>query len=1822
MSIEKAQELDELKKLEILSQFFNEYAEIFDLYYKEFISAKQIIVEDKGLDVDGMADRIFYEILGVEKNDTRFFDDINDPDSFVLETSDDASYLTQSELDKIPDYTNEFDVKLDGNGNSLHNAILNRVMGIMTGSGTYVGEGMDFNFFQLQQDAPDIYNALIFGIKEGYFSIESEFSHIGYKDGKMKWNMTLEEFNQFIDTPPANGTKTNAENKLFTLLENTSPGSNNNLIPQFTFKLVPGDKLLALEGINTETVNFFRQMKNIGGVPAGVAQGRMNISINDSAVVDSGSLKYLFATLFDLNRAERLALKIDDTALIEIIEEMGYPEQHVYFEWDFINPASADGFATLLNDIRVNTFKSKVFNKFLISENSPVRTLMKHMKAHKIPLTAMVAPGMPHLINLYQRFGAMLLPGREEYKDMNKGLEGLTTTDTRVSDGGSMNDIEVLILPEYIDNPKVITKVFTPLSESIKDARFIQLTSKATWLDSSGKFREIDKGSILTTNQYRYIKKLAKQTGGNIPTKKSLGKYSTDIAKNYMYQRFSQTDLGFIMNPLNIKKELRDSGGNLIYNPALGYEQRKVRYPSIEGWDSNKPTHYSDFYVRLRKAMATTGYEEQFARDLLKEFLGGDYYDNEGKLLAIPANDKGGFIFLNTSNKNADDLWNMLFILRGNKNVLPDVYFDGRIGNVDYTEDVRKKIKNLDKGNITSSTNGAAVARVLDLFNEILPGTTLSEPPSGFPEVSGADLGPGTIYKLSEIAEHNPELLYNLYKKFNATDLFENLPTNIKSNLLFIDSLITMDGIDVFGDTRIDMPDLTLKMEELAKNIKENLQSLEESLGIDVDEIDATVQYTQTEIGQQERATANNANVRSRTGPYSQLLEALNNDDSPAWQNDYLSGGETDVLDRLLEANTNLDMELSSYAVSDGVRFFDLTEYDDYRLAVMGLTQGNSFMSGMNYEDAVDIVNTFVTSDPEHRLYAYKFLQRMDGTTVIPFVNENTKDIFKRNLLIANRILQQGSDNFVMGLSNIDEVTNLPKAQILHLDVAPVKTYPPVDAQGIHILEFDIGMSQYIEYGAEQGTYTRHYTQVAFSFDADTGELRIHHYVDNLPTSDTQSGMSQLLSDALVPQYAVKDSAIIKSLMEIYGITDENKVVDGDKFLPESFGTDGNIPTLRVLPGRIAKSFGFLKVVDDDPDASMYSKTWGETLGSLLRNRRVGVLFGFNERINMPITDAFVEAEELLLDENVRINPVINNPISVQTGITAQPFKNGDISILLNDVLDELQGFRNTQDNMGGVLFENVDLVLKNSSGETINITATMDINGVLRNIMFTSPEYTPDQVVNIINEHLEVVFTPEQLEKARDRNTSMLRDFWLHPTVNPTTGKKEFIKVVDRLNNDEFEVKEVRFTSESTVTFVGDVEDAIDFNNIMRDKNFNFTRTEIPPEGTIDTYNPFLTQVMESEPLTAKPSTTDTGVEIYELQNRNNRLWQNTTSHSSNADSWTHNLYPVGNTGDPNRINYSVNTVNHGDTVNPSNSGYNNEHNGLRRHRRVTPTDIANVAKKSPSIFKLAFKPVGGALRLLEKIDFADKIAVAAIKPVGGLLSKSKVIQTGFKKGFGKFGIAAAGGALAGTAAAPVVGGLLAMYAAAEIGALMVGLVKEGDLFSDTHKLMKELRDDNPGDGAWKRFWTSTGKNVWKGLEWQEDHSLSGYIGKKVVQGVGYGIEEGVGLYNQKYNQNKKEIINMSKYAQNNLDIFDGVNTYNPKYNAQFDSINNNFNMAQQEYGTENYQKNIYNQMNQINNLPLWQKNDELLYNGNEEYLYTVDNYIKLAEEFESIGY
>jgi len=282
---------------------------------------------------------------------------------------------------------------------------------------------------------------------------------------------------------------------------------------------------------------------------------------------------------------------------------------------------------------------------------------------------------------------------------------------------------------------------------------------------------------------------------------------------------------------------------------------------------------------------------------------------------------------------------------------------------------------------------------------------------------------------------------------------------------------------------------------------------------------------------------------------------------------------------------------------------------------------------------------------------------------------------------------------------------------------------------------------------------------------------------------------------------------------------------------------------------------------------------------------------------------------------------------------------------------------------------------------------------------------------------------------------------------------------------------------------------------------------------------------------------------------------------------------------------------------------------NGLLRHKPVLPTDIARVGRLSGAAFKSVLKPIGGAFRILEKFDIADKIVMKSIKPASSAIAK------GVSKIGGKTAIAALGGA----AAATTIGtGLAAVYAVTELLSLATGLIKEGDLFSDTQKLMKELRDDNPGDGAWKRFWVSTGKNAWKGLEWQQDHSLSGWVEKQISSAAGQAFN----TIQQQRLQNRDLVMEIANYAENNEDVFYRVNNYDPQYNDQFDSINTHFQQSQLDYGTESYKDSVGKQLNQITSYPLWKNTEELLYNGNEEYLATVDNYIKLANAYEGIGY
>jgi hypothetical protein len=231
------------------------------------------------------------------------------------------------------------------------------------------------------------------------------------------------------------------------------------------------------------------------------------------------------------------------------------------------------------------------------------------------------------------------------------------------------------------------------------------------------------------------------------------------------------------------------------------------------------------------------------------------------------------------------------------------------------------------------------------------------------------------------------------------------------------------------------------------------------------------------------------------------------------------------------------------------------------------------------------------------------------------------------------------------------------------------------------------------------------------------------------------------------------------------------------------------------------------------------------------------------------------------------------------------------------------------------------------------------------------------------------------------------------------------------------------------------------------------------------------------------------------------------------------------------------------------------------------------------------------------------------SIKPVSSAIAKG-VSMTG-----GRAAIAALGGAAAvGTIGA----GLATIYAAQELYLLAHGLIKEGDLFSDTQKLMKELRDDNQSDGAWKRFWVSTGKNAWKGLEWQQDHSLSGWVEEKLMSGAGMAYNEIIERRNNNYNY----IQEVASFANNNESIFDNVNKYDPQYNENFDNINKHINMSTQTLGTPEHKTNLNTQLNNITKYGVWNNSEDLLYNGNEEFLATVDNYIKIAEAYESIGY
>ena len=676
--------------------------------------------------------------------------------------------------------------------------------------------------------------------------------------------------------------------------------------------------------------------------------------------------------------------------------------------------------------------------------------------------------------------------------------------------------------------------------------------------------------------------------------------------------------------------------------------------------------------------------------------------------------------------------------------------------------------------------------------------------------------------------------------------------------------------------------------------------------------------------------------------------------------------------------------------------------------------------------------------------------------------------------------------------------------------------------------------------------------------------------------------------------------------MDLHDVTDESLVVDGEGFLPLSQGVEvdatGNFDTVNIVPGRIAHSFKLVGTDDPDPDSSMYTKTLSESNAPLLRSRKVGTLWGM-------FTDAsiqeFKDTEEMLRDTDVRLQPITNHPNFYTTGIQNETLSTD----FINNASTLFEPFGMKQDNINGFKISNVHILFEAETGENIELIGDLNQDLVLTRVHTINSDYLDDaQITNVIDETIERNY-PNLDELSVDELRALRQSYLSFPELDTTTGKKNLSSLGDS-NLGEFKVKKIQFF-DSTLTMYGDTETALEVNEVFKDLRISFTDST----GTgVHTYNPFVTDIMESNEYIGMGDRDDISrMDLYQSGVENLDARDFDTSFEMYVKSmygrFSTNLYPLrGRYPTPLRkaeiINNFSNIGLEPDIV--STPEYTD---GLTRHSLVTSSDISKVARLSGSAIKTVLKPVGGAFKLLEKFDVADKIVMKSIRPVSSAIAKG-VSMTG-----GKAAVAALGGA---AAAGTIGAGLATIYAAQELYLLAHGLIKEGDLFGDTQKLMKELRDDNASDGAWKRFWVSTGKNAWKGLEWQQDHSVSGWVEEQLMSGAGKAFNEIVERRNNNYNYVKE----VASFANNNQNIFDNVNKYDPQYNENFDNINRHVNMSVQNSGTPGHKATLNKELNNVTKYGVWNNTEDLLYNGNEEFLATVDNYIKIAEAYESIGY
>ena len=414
----------EYKYLLTLKKFFDSYVTTLEEYLDYYNSAKiadiendiKLEIADKNINIENSAANRFSEILGLHTR-SKIVPNVQRDNYDYVTHSEDAS------LSRLIDITDDLgnDVLLSHKGNSLHQAVLNKVIGTMLGTESGLVQFMDknFNFMALKSDFPELYDALAWAFREKHLSVDNgEMTHMAIRGDFYSWA----DIKNLLDIEGLPSERTPGVDLFRALLvENGLDGGDVvDLVPSVSFKMTIGEKireiidpgaLKVLDIIETE----------LGGLPGGSVHG--DIQIQNSTYGNplttlgdaSGSiLEILLKNIFQMTDEQAARLPdIPDEEIREIADLLEIPlDNMMHLDWSFMQVASADGFLPILNDPALgkagdanrNNLKGKSIRPLM----ELVQDFMGHFKSHNIPIESSVSLGLSHLIKSYQRLGAII----------------------------------------------------------------------------------------------------------------------------------------------------------------------------------------------------------------------------------------------------------------------------------------------------------------------------------------------------------------------------------------------------------------------------------------------------------------------------------------------------------------------------------------------------------------------------------------------------------------------------------------------------------------------------------------------------------------------------------------------------------------------------------------------------------------------------------------------------------------------------------------------------------------------------------------------------------------------------------------------------------------------------------------------------------------------------------------------------------------------------------------------------------------------------------------------------------------------------------------------------------------------------------------------------------------------------------------------------------------------------------------------------------------------------------------------------------------------